>query len=346
MRIDRVTDGRHAEVEFTRDWQLDANRRDLTVNSMFLGFDGSIYDYFDGQKDLAARRLRFVGDAAGRITEDYLRILRYFRFFGRLAPEGASHEECTLSAIATHAEGLQGIAGERLWLEMRKVLDGPQAPSILAVMTRCGVLPFCGLPEQPSLSELECVWSRSRAAPTHPAANLAALLSHRAQLDAAHERMKFSNLDLSIASFLLEHRSAAEQVFFEGGETAIMRHCQELFLMHREMANMNIKTLQLARYLGCSHAATALEVWQSMAPHLPVNGRRLMQLWNVKGREVGLILKLLRERWRQMDFEATEEQLTCEDVRLEVMPEVEKLLHNQKSLSDSEPPAKVKPTAK
>lgn len=79
LRIDVRTDGRHAEVEFTTDWLLDANRRDLTINSMFLGFDGKVYDFFYGYEDLVNRRVLFVGDASNRIQEDYLRILRYFR---------------------------------------------------------------------------------------------------------------------------------------------------------------------------------------------------------------------------------------------------------------------------
>lgn len=79
LRIDVVTDGRHAQVLFTTDWLLDALRRDLTINSMFLGLDGSVYDYFFGYDDLEKRRIAFVGSAEKRIQEDYLRILRYFR---------------------------------------------------------------------------------------------------------------------------------------------------------------------------------------------------------------------------------------------------------------------------
>lgn len=79
LRVDVATDGRHAEVEFTKSWLLDANRRDLTINSMFLGLDGKLYDYFYGYEDLKSRRVMFVGDAASRIKEDFLRILRYFR---------------------------------------------------------------------------------------------------------------------------------------------------------------------------------------------------------------------------------------------------------------------------
>lgn len=80
LRIDVSTDGRHAEVEFTTNWLLDASRRDLTINSMFLGFDGKVYDWFYGYDDLKNKRVVFVGNAAKRIQEDYLRILRYFRW--------------------------------------------------------------------------------------------------------------------------------------------------------------------------------------------------------------------------------------------------------------------------
>ena len=98
LRVDLVTDGRHAVVEFTQDWRLDAGRRDLTINALFLGssslrsllvcelllpfaldLEGTVYDYFNGIDDLNHRRIRFVGDPAERIREDYLRILRYFR---------------------------------------------------------------------------------------------------------------------------------------------------------------------------------------------------------------------------------------------------------------------------
>lgn len=84
LRIDVLTDGRHAEVVFTTDWLLDALRRDLTINSMFLSLDGSVYDHFFGYDDLQKRRIAFVGNAVTRIQEDYLRILRYFRYKNNL----------------------------------------------------------------------------------------------------------------------------------------------------------------------------------------------------------------------------------------------------------------------
>lgn len=97
LRIDRVTDGRHAVVEFTNDWKLDAERRDLTINAMSLSLDGTLYDYFEGQRHLAERRVQFVGDSRKRIKEDYLRILRYFRLASMYIDDSREELKCGLT---------------------------------------------------------------------------------------------------------------------------------------------------------------------------------------------------------------------------------------------------------
>lgn len=144
LRIDVITDGRHAEVEFTKDWLLDANRRDLTINSMFLGFDGSVYDYFYGYEDLLERRVRFVGNADRRIKEDFLRILRYFRFYGRISTVADKHDPETLKIIANNAKGLERISGERIWVELKKVLQGNFAGELMMVIVECGLSEHIG----------------------------------------------------------------------------------------------------------------------------------------------------------------------------------------------------------
>lgn len=151
LRVDRETDGRHAVVDFTTDWRLDAERRDLTINAMSLDLKGNLYDYFDGQKHLAERRIVFVGDPVTRIKEDYLRILRYFRFYGRLVCEDGRHEPVNMHAIRTLAPGLRNISVERIWMEMSRILTGRLAPQLVRVMYETGVaesiggLSHCGL---------------------------------------------------------------------------------------------------------------------------------------------------------------------------------------------------------
>lgn len=117
LRIDVLTDGRHAEVQFTNDWRLDANRRDLTVNSIFLTSTGEIVDFFNGYEDIKKRRVKFVGEPNKRIQEDYLRILRYFRFYGRICLDENSHDEASLEAIKLNSQGLESS----IYLEELKI---------------------------------------------------------------------------------------------------------------------------------------------------------------------------------------------------------------------------------
>ncbi|NVN01689.1 MULTISPECIES: CCA tRNA nucleotidyltransferase [Asaia] len=138
LRRDITTDGRHAEVAWTTDWQEDAARRDFTINALFCDRHGEIHDYFGGQDDLKAHRLRFVGDAGQRIEEDALRILRFFRFDARFGDEKPDAE--ALSAITARAGLIAGLSGERLASEMLRILVGPHLMRTLGHMDEAGIL--------------------------------------------------------------------------------------------------------------------------------------------------------------------------------------------------------------
>jgi poly(A) polymerase/tRNA nucleotidyltransferase (CCA-adding enzyme) len=138
LRRDVVTDGRHAEVEWTADWREDAARRDFTVNAMSLAADGRLWDYFGGREDLAAGRVRFVGDPDTRLREDYLRALRFFRFqarYGRGEPDPAA-----LAAIRAAVPGLARLSAERVWMEIKRLLEAPDPSGAVALMAEAGVL--------------------------------------------------------------------------------------------------------------------------------------------------------------------------------------------------------------
>ena len=144
LRYDTDQDGRWAKVVFTNDWKLDAERRDLTINAMSMDMDFWLHDYFGGLGDLRSRRVRFVGDARLRIREDYLRILRYFRFYARIAAGPDNHDEDTLKVIEETTPGLQHIAVERIWMELSKILIGNFAPSILRHIYNLKVAKYIG----------------------------------------------------------------------------------------------------------------------------------------------------------------------------------------------------------
>jgi poly(A) polymerase len=138
LREDVETFGRHATVRFGRDWTRDAQRRDFTINGLSLSADGIVHDYVGGLADLKARRVRFIGDAATRIAEDYLRILRFFRFHAFYG-EGHPDAEGLHAAIVARA-GLAQLSRERVRMELLKLLLAPRAVPALAVMAESGLI--------------------------------------------------------------------------------------------------------------------------------------------------------------------------------------------------------------
>ena len=138
LRRDVETFGRRAVVAYTTDWAEDAARRDFTMNALYADEDGAIYDYFGGLADLEARRVRFVGDARTRIREDYLRILRLFRFhawYGR----GEIDSEALAAAQAEKA-GLKLLSGERVQKEVLRLLEAKEPSPAVRVMEQSGIL--------------------------------------------------------------------------------------------------------------------------------------------------------------------------------------------------------------
>ena len=192
LRRDILTDGRHAVVEWTTDWREDAARRDFTINALSLSAEGDLWDYFGGREDLAAGRVRFVGDPATRLAEDHLRALRYFRFqarYGRGEPDPAA-----VAAIREAVPSLARLSVERVWMELKRLLAAPDPADAVALMEETGVLPAILGPDSLGASR------RLRAlteigAPTDPLLRFDALLTHGAA--AAARRLKASNGEIA-----------------------------------------------------------------------------------------------------------------------------------------------------
>lgn len=138
LRRDIETDGRHAVVSFTEDWLEDAQRRDFTFNAMSADKQGEVYDPFDGLEDLRAGRVIFVGDANARIKEDYLRILRFFRFSAYYAKARVDDE--AVEACTALAHGIKDLSGERISQEVLRLLEAPRAAKYVSLMIKTGVM--------------------------------------------------------------------------------------------------------------------------------------------------------------------------------------------------------------
>lgn len=145
LREDIATDGRHAVVQFGRCFEVDAARRDFTINAMSIGRNGVLHDYFGGLNDLSARRVRFIGKADQRLREDYLRGLRFFRFSAQYA---RSHlDEAGLAAVLRQREGFAQLSAERIRQEMLKLLVAPRAAAVLKEAEAHGLISqVLGLP--------------------------------------------------------------------------------------------------------------------------------------------------------------------------------------------------------
>lgn len=301
LRIDVETDGRHAEVEFTQDWQLDANRRDLTINAMFLGFDGTVYDYFHGKEDLDDRRLRFVGSASERICEDYLRILRYFRFYGRIAKGPDCHEADILQAIKENVDGLKNISGERIWTELSKIVCGRFNGSVMATMLKLGIGPYIGLPDDCNVEKFQRVCERAKDLSPMPVTFLTGLLACNDEAYALNKRLKMSSEETRTTLFIIKHRD-------EPIATPPLRYCMDL---HNDTVAKEPKVKdRIAELLKYRGESALLEEFQNWTPHrFPITGHDLFSKNVPKGPVYAKTLNELRQVWKESNYSMSKEEL-------------------------------------
>lgn len=274
LRADKETDGRHAEVEFVRSWEEDAKRRDLTYNAMSMDIDGEIYDYHNGMDDLQDKVSKFVGDTETRITEDYLRILRYFRFQGRLSEP--TWDKDTLQAIKTHASGLSGISAERIWSEMGKALSGQNVASLVSKMQKTGVAQVIGL----NVNNLGTIKDGGNP--------IVALVQLDNGVDIA-KRWKMKNTEAELLSFLVKHKNNSldqkkvEDMIADGVKRELIT----------ALASMQNKKINI----------------DAKIPDFPVSGADLIAKGMKPGPDLGKKLVQLRQQWKAGNFKASKEDL-------------------------------------
>lgn len=280
LRRDIETDGRHAVVAFTTDWRQDASRRDFTINAMSMARDGTLFDYFSGVADLEAGRICFVGDPATRIAEDYLRILRFFRFYTRFGrtlldradPAGptAQQERVTLDALRDGIPGLARLSTERVWNELRRILAAPDPSAAIALMDRLGVWPAV-MPEASAISRLAGL-------PADPILRLAAMLTGDPLALAI--RLKLSNEDRDRLVRLVTIPRA-------GGSDAALR---------RALAD-NAPADLIDRAWLDGDADTRRRLSGMKRPVFPLEGRHVLAAGIPPGPAIGVLLRVVRQWW-------------------------------------------------
>ncbi|XP_046919401.2 CCA tRNA nucleotidyltransferase 1, mitochondrial [Dermatophagoides farinae] len=307
LRIDRNTDGRHAEVEFINDWKLDASRRDLTINSMFIDLNGILYDYFNGESDLKNRLIRFVGDADKRIKEDYLRIFRYFRFHTRFGMAG-SHEPQVIDIIQNNIDGLKTISGERIWSEMKRILMHIKcSDSIEMMFNRLKIGKYLGFTNeidlteffkvQENLNQTTMIWKVQTL--------FASLISDIDELSSITLRLKLSNIERDTIAYIITNRTTNNETM---SYDHYLHNLRTRLALAPKPNQKNLKEfmIQFLVYEGKDeNFINELQQWS--IPAFPFNGTMIMDKIRNK-KEMGIILEQIRMTWAKQNFTMTEEQ--------------------------------------
>jgi poly(A) polymerase len=306
LRRDVETHGRHATVAFTDDWTADARRRDFTINALYCSATGEVFDPLGGHADLAARRVRFIGEARERIREDYLRILRFFRLAAEYG-EGPPDAE-GLAACVAEREGLGRLSAERVRQELVRLLAAPRAPELIRAMQDYGVL-ACVLPAAPRPALLARLASLEGALglDADPMLRLAALAVELPEdADRLRDRLRLSNDEHVRLVRAAERTPDVGPSSPEGTAKACLY--AEGAPAYRERV--------LAAWARSGDAFTdpawrdryaLADRWQP--PRLPLGGADIVALGIPPGPRVGELLRALEAWWIAGTFAADEEAL-------------------------------------
>jgi poly(A) polymerase len=292
LRRDVETFGRHARVAFTDDWAADAERRDFTINALFLDAAGQVFDPVGGLDDLRSGKVRFVGDAATRIREDVLRLLRFYRFhahYGRGLADAAARAACRALV-----DLLPGLSGERIAGELLKLLTAPDPLPTIEMMAADGVLAAL-LPGGGNRVRLAGLVGLEET--PDAVRRVAALLPD----DAAAVRQVTTRLRLSNAERdrLLLLAAPPWPVDLDGDERAQRRALRRLGLE----SYSDLVLLRAAEGRRVAEARRLLDAApRSVPPPLPVRGRDVARLGVAPGPRVGALLAQVEEWWEAEDF--------------------------------------------
>jgi poly(A) polymerase len=301
LRRDVETDGRHAKVAFTDNWAEDAARRDFTINALYASLGGEIFDYTTGVEDLAVGRVRFVGDARTRIAEDYLRVLRLFRFhawYGKGDLDGEA-----LRAAAEAKGKLKTLSGERIAKELLRLLEAGNPALVLRVMAATGILSEL-LPGVLQLARLERLTEieAENLFPRDGLLRLAALLPDNAE--AAHavaDSLKLSNAD----RVRLEQALGGDEL---PGQLSAVQARQLLYRIgpgrFRDTVMLHWAAAPKGTGLPWRILLEMMQSWQR--PRFPLTGRDVMDAGVAEGPEVGRVLAQVEDWWIGGDFSADE----------------------------------------
>lgn len=293
FRSDIATDGRRATVLFGRDILPDAERRDFTINSLYADQDGVIIDLVGGLADIAARRVRFIGDPIARIREDYLRILRFFRFQSDYA-EGAP-DAAALAASKSEQNGLDTLSRERIRAEFLKILCSRRAVETVALMAETGILPHV-IDQSPDINTLRHLVA------FHPASDAILRLASLAvrsvpECESLRDKLRLSNHEFAT----LRAIATALPALPDTPERAPPRQLRALAYRHGHTYALDALRIKRAMH-GATVPNSIRTLIESAPDSCPFTGAMLLATGLAPGRHIGKIITAAETEWIAQDF--------------------------------------------
>ncbi len=315
LRHDVKCDGRHAKVEFTDDWQADASRRDFTFNALYADKHGHIYDYFGGIEDLKARKLSFIGNAEDRIKEDYLRILRAFRFHAKICIGDLSDE--ILDVCKKHSHMIQNLSGERIREEIFKLLECDDPAPTLKSMQKSDVLQKI-IPKEVKCEILSSPLLINTKPPTKPSAyghtpfldpTIDALTKLALLIRTAEDR---ASLGEEVSKFLrLSNKQKKKLLFLLSNnikaELSEKEQKKYISLFGKELYCDLMKICGIESGINVDEYISFAKMFN--IPKFPLSGDDLITIGHQPGKNLGRNLELLRQHWEGSSYTLTKEEL-------------------------------------
>ena len=304
LREDILTDGRHAKVRFSKDWKLDASRRDFTINSIYSDSDGNLFDPFDGKNDLEKGEINFIGDVEKRIQEDYLRILRYLRFFLNYSKN--PHNQKIIKIIKINISGIAKISKERLLDELKKLLKS----KCLDKLSK----------DQFSLELLLLVFPELR--------NIKSVLNSLKDKKKIFEKIDFifilslmiidgsDNLDYFLYKYNISNKDRKRmkiinEFYKEKKETKHLNETKlnRVFYYNGKEAALDILNFKIIKSKTTNNELLRLRKLFKNKDilNLPIGADTLMSKYKIpEGRQLGIKLKLIEEEWVKNNFKISD----------------------------------------
>ena len=304
LRKDVETDGRHAEVEYIDDWQLDSERRDFTINAIYLDINGKIFDPQMGTVDLKNNNVKFIGDPQKRIEEDYLRIIRFLRF---KIMYDSKVEPSTINAIKQNLDGIKKISKERILIELYKILDLKNFIN-LNESTHLKEIFSLIFPEFENLRRLERLVKICDYTQVNKELLLAVLL-----IDEKNNHEYFThkyNVSNNIKENL--HMLAKNLILIKGNKDFFKKDLEKnIFLNDKNhLINLNILNFVINEKIKFKDFSDTLKkILQSKKQKFPIDGKYLMDNGMKQGSQMGKVLKKIEEEWIKNNFQISEDQM-------------------------------------